>query len=352
MKQHQFRCNRVTQVARSAFHRLQPDCMAPMIIADDYKFHERDPADDTWTETAFLIFSVPECAISGNIYVLTRPNLGVCHSSIEIHQGMCMHPWQLHHNDSQMHMRCPADFSDFTLPNGLTFKAHSEREHEWRYQSRDGNCSLELDYSAICEPTDARDPNQVPQALDSKVDGYSGWNNGHLEGKGRVTGQLRLRDKTYTVDCVEGVNKSWGPRNDWGNKGASWIHVDLGADLTAFFVLMLDFDGRQVRYGPLKYGYVLINGERRPLLAAQMTATRTDMLVTSAKVSVTDDRGDVYHAYGKTIAAGPWYNFNPASAAYQCLLRWESGDRSGHSHIADFVGQYYLSLNMADELYD
>lgn len=323
-----------------------------MITADDYKFHERDPADDTWTETAFQIFSVPEFGISGNIYVLTRPNLGVCHSSIEIHQGLCMHPWQLHHNDSQMHMRCPEDFSDFTLANGLTFKAHSEREHEWHYNSRDGICSLDLTYSAICEPTDARDPAQVPQAAGSKVEGYGGWNNGHLEGMGRVRGTLRLRDRTFAVDCVEGVNKSWGPRNDWGNQGASWIHVHLGDHMRAFLVLGLSIEGRRVVYGPLKYGYVLVDAERRPLLSAEMTATRTDMLVTSAKVRFEDDRGDVYDAIGQTVAAGPWYNFNPSSAGYQCLMRWTSGDRVGHSHIADFVGQYYLSLNMADDLYD
>jgi len=324
----------------------------PMITAADYKFHERDSTDDTWTETVFQIFSVPELGISGNIYVLTRPNLGVCHCSIEIHQGLCMHPWQLHHNDSQMHMRCPEDFSDFTLPNGLTFKAHSEREQEWSYQSRDGLCSLELKSSAVCDPTDARDPNQVPQASNSEVKGYAGWNNGHLEGKSRVVGTLKLRGKSYTIDCVEGVNKSWGPRNDWGNKGASWIHVDLGEDLTAFLVLDLDIEGRQVRYGSLKYGYVLVGGERRPLLSGEMTATRSDMLVTSAKVRFEDDQGDVYEAVGQTIAAGPWYNFNPSSVGYQCLLRWTSGDRVGHSHIADFVGQYYLSLSMADDLYD
>jgi hypothetical protein len=323
-----------------------------MITAEDYKFHDRDLADDSWTETVFQIFNVPEYAISGNLYVVSRPNLGICHSSIEIHQGLCMHPWQVHHNDSQMHLRCPEDYSDFTLANGLSFKAHSEREHQWRYESRDGLCSLALDYSAICDPTDARDPAQVPQAGDSKVDGYSGWNNGHLEGKGRVTGQLRLKDKTFAVDCIEGVNKSWGPRNDWGNKGASWIHVHLGDDLTAFLVLDLGFEGRQVRYGALRYGYVLVNGERRPLMSGQMTAMRTDMLVTSAKVSFTDDRGEVYHAIGKTIAAGPWYNFNPSSSGYQCLMRWESGDRSGHSHIADFVGNYLLSLSMSDELFD
>lgn len=322
-----------------------------MITAEDYKFHDRDPADDTWTETIFQIFSVPEFGISGNLYCVARPNLGVCHSSIEIHQGMCFHPWQLHHNDAQMHLRCPEDYSDFTLANGLSFKAHSEREHDWRYESRDGICSLELHYSAICEPTDARDPAQVPQAAGSHVQGYSGWNNGHLEGKGRVTGTLRLRDKTYQVDCIEGVNKSWGPRNDWGNKGATWIHVDLGKDVRAFLILDIDFQGRDMVYGGLRYGYVLVNGERRPLMSAQMDAKRTDMLVTSANVRFVDDRGEEYFARGKSIAAGPWYNFNPSSCGYQVLLRWESGSRAGYGHIADFVGQYALSLNMADALY-
>lgn len=322
-----------------------------MITAEDYKFHDRDPADDTWTETIFQIFSVPEFGISGNLYCVARPNLGVCHSSIEIHQGMCFHPWQLHHNDAQMHLRCPEDYSDFTLANGLSFKAHSEREHDWRYESRDGICSLELHYSAICEPTDARDPAQVPQAAGSHVQGYSGWNNGHLEGKGRVTGTLRLRDKTYQVDCIEGVNKSWGPRNDWGNKGATWIHVDLGQDIRAFLILDIDFQGRDMIYGGLRYGYVLVNGERRPLMSAQMDAKRTDMLVTSANVRFVDDRGEEYFARGMSIAAGPWYNFNPSSCGYQVLLRWESGSRAGYGHIADFVGQYALSLNMADALY-
>lgn len=85
-------------------------------------------------------------------------------------------------------MRCPKDFSDFTLANGLSFKAHNKREHDWCYQSNDGACALELHYSAICEPTDARDLAQVSQAGGSKPEGYSGWDNGLLEGKGRVQG--------------------------------------------------------------------------------------------------------------------------------------------------------------------
>lgn len=323
-----------------------------MITAEDYRFHARDPEDDSWTETTFQIFSVPEYAISGNIYVLARPNLGICHASIEIHQGLCFHPWQLHHVDAQMHLRCPEDYADYTLDNGLTFKAHDEREHEWRYRSRDGVCELNLAYSAICRPTDAKDPAEVPQASETKFAGYSGWNNGHLEGKGRVRGTLRLRDQTYSVDCIDGVNKSWGPRNDWGNKGGTWTHVDLGAEVRAFMILDIDFVGRDMVYGAFRYGYVLVNGERRPLMAGEMTAKRTDMLATSAVVCFADDRGEIWSARGTTIAAGPWYSFNPSSCAYQVLMRWEDDSgRVGHGHIADFVGQYTLSKHGADELY-
>lgn len=322
-----------------------------MITAEDYRFHPCDPADESWTETTFQIFSVPEFAISGNIYVLARPNLGICHASIEIHQGLCLHPWQLHHNDAQMHLRAPADYSDYTLANGLTFKAHSEREHHWRYDALDGNCGLDLNYSAICEPTDARDPAQVPQAAGRKVAGYSGWDNGHLEGKGRVEGWLRLRDRIYDVDCVEGVNKSWGPRKDWGNKGGTWVHIDLGEGVRAFMILDIEFEGRDMVYGGFRYGYVLVNGERRPLMRGRMTAKRSYMLATSVEAWFEDDRGESWNVHGTTIAAGPWYNFNPSSCAYQVLIRWESEGRVGFGHIADFVGGGALSRHRADALY-
>ena len=212
------------------------------------------------------------------------------------------------------------------------------------------NCALDFTYSAICVPTDARDPAQVPQAAE-KFSGYSGWNNGHLEGKGRVHGSLRLRDRHYAVDCIDGVNKSWGPRNDWGNKGGTWVHVDLGEGLRAFLILDIAFEGRDMVYGAFRYGYVLVDGERRPLMAGAMTARRAYMLATSAEVWFEDDRGQRWEARGTTVAAGPWYNFNPSRCAYQVLMRWEADGREGYGHIADFVGQGAVSRQRAEALY-
>lgn len=322
-----------------------------MITADDFKFHPRDPADDSWTETVFVIFSVPDEGISGNLYVLARPNLGICHSSIEIHRGMCFHPWQIHHNDAQMHLRCPERFEEFTLSNGLSFKAHDARDSEFRYRSLDGACELDLAYRAVCDPFDPHDPAQVPSLGTGQVEGYDGWNNGHMESKGHSTGSLVLRGRRYAIDCVDGMDKSWGPRRDWGNKGASWVHVNLGGENGAFLVFTLSFDRKEVAYGPFKYGFLAMDGERRPIVSARMSAKRSDMLVTRADVEFEDDRGTVYVVRGTTVAAAPWYNFNPSSVAYQTLMRWESEQGVGHSHIADFAGHAFLSEGMADKLY-
>jgi hypothetical protein len=319
-----------------------------MIQHSDFCFHPSDPKEIAWTETLFMIFSVPEAGISGNLYTLARPNLGVCHSSIEIHRGFCLEPWKIHHNDSQMHLACPADFSDFTLANGLTFKAHDARRCQFSYRSLDGNCALEIGFEAVCDPYDPHDPADNPLVGGAKVAGYDGWNNGHMEGKGRMTGWLRLRGRDYQVDCIDGMDKSWGVRRDWGNKGATWVQVSLGDDLNAFMVFGLAFENKEVVYGPFNYGFVAVGGERRPLVKATMRADRSNMLVMRAVVTFEDDRGDTYEAVGTTIAAAPWYNFNPSSAAFQTLMRWESGSRVGHSHIADFAGLGYLSEGMAD----
>jgi hypothetical protein len=327
-----------------------------MITAEDFKLHPRDPKDRTWTETLFVIFSVPEAGISGSVYTLVRPNIGICHSSIEIHKGFCFHPWQIHHHDAQMHLACPENFDDYTLENGLSFKALDARDSLFKYQSRDGNCTFDLSYKSICDPFDPHDPKDNTllgrDTGSATVAGYDGWNHGHMEGMGRVTGELTLHEKKYQVDCVDGMDKSWGPRPDWGQKGAVWLHVSLGDDFGVFLVLGLEFEKKEVVYGPFKFGFISLNGKRRSIVSASMKAQRMDMLVTRAVIQFTDDQGESYEALGTTVAGAPWYTFNPASAAFQTLMRFECNGRVGYSHIADFAGSGFLAQGMADHFAD
>ncbi|MFW2829429.1 DUF7064 domain-containing protein [Sphingomonas sp. ID0503] len=323
-----------------------------MIQADVFSFHARDPADWTWTETVFLFFSVPEEGISCSIYVLARPNLGVCHSSIEIHKGFCHHPWEGGFTDAQLHLPCPADFSNFTLPNGLSFQSRNQpRDFAIQYLSKDGACRFDVDYVALSYPFDTHDPNDNPLVAHSKesanVPGYDGWHNGHMESIGRITGKVTLYGKTYEVDCIDGMDKSWGPRPDFGQQGSSWFHVATDDGFAAFLAMGLNFVDREVTYGPLRFGFVVVDGEKTGIVEASMSSQRSDMLVMRTVVDFKDAKGRTYHAVGTALAAAPWYTFNPACVSFQTLLRWECNGKTGASHFTDFMGLNFMTQGVA-----
>ena len=116
-----------------------------MIKPEDNDFHPRDPTDRTWTETTFLPFGVPEEGIFGNAYVLARPNLGVCISSIIVTRGFCRQPYEIDFCDPQMHLPCPPKFSSYALENGLTVTAtNGVRDYHLTYENALGACSFDL----------------------------------------------------------------------------------------------------------------------------------------------------------------------------------------------------------------
>ncbi|MGD9663112.1 MAG: hypothetical protein AB7U63_17790 [Porticoccaceae bacterium] len=325
-----------------------------MIEKNVFSFHESPKDDWTWTETTFLFFSVPEEGISGSIYVLARPNLGVCHSSIEIHKGFCLHPWQTAFMDAQMHLPCPENFSNFKLPNGLEFEVTNDpKDFRFAYKSKDGACAFDLDFKALSYPFDPHDPNDNPllktDVKAAKVPGYEGWHNGHMESNGRITGTLELNGKKYRVDCIDGMDKSWGPRPDFGQEGASWLHVSTGNDFSAFLAVALNFDQKEIVYGPLRFGFVSDNGETTGIVEAEMKSQRRDMHSLRTTIKFRDAKNRVFEAVGTPLAAAPWYTFNPSAVSYQTLMQWQCNGKTGASHLTDFVGINYLARGMADQ---
>ena len=268
-----------------------------------------------------------------------------------------MHPWEIDFSDVQIHLPCPEDFSSFSLPNGLNFEViNSPRDFRFSYKSPDEACAFDVNFSGISAPFDPHDPNDnpllTPENDSAKVPGYKGWDNGHMELVGRVTGELMLRGKKYQIDCIDGVDKSWGPRPAYGQQGASWLHVTTEDNFSAFLAMALNFDNRELVYGPLRFGYISDNGENIGIVEAEMTSQRRDMHSLRTKVKFKDTRGRVYEALGTPLAAGPWYTFNPSVVSYQTLMQWECNGKQGVSHLTDFLGLNYMSEGMADKYSD
>ena len=84
----------------------------------------RDPSILNWTETMFMIFSVPEAGILGNLYVLARPNLGVATSAVMVQQGFCRQPYEIDFSDPQVHLPCPQSFKQLRAPQRAQPRGH------------------------------------------------------------------------------------------------------------------------------------------------------------------------------------------------------------------------------------
>jgi hypothetical protein len=180
------------------------------------------------------------------------------------------------------------------------------------------------------------------------VPGYEGWHNGHMEVVGHITGVLELHGKEYRVDCIDGVDKSWGPRLDYGQQGASWFHVTAGEDFSAFLAMALNFDNREIHYGPLRFGYIAEKGRNIPIVEAEMKSQRRDMHSLRTYVKFKDVNGRVFEALGIPLAAAP-FHFNPSVVSYQTLMQWNCDGKTGVSHLTDFLGLNFMSQGMSDK---
>jgi len=325
-----------------------------MIKDSDLHFHNGNSPAFDHAETLFLIFSVPEARISGNAYVLCRPNAGICLSSVYIHQGMHANAWTVDYSDAPMHVKCPDTMADFSLSNGLSVRgSNGARDYRFRYEGRDGICRFDLDFRGLMDPFDPLDPAQNPMlevfAGDPEASTGAGdsWTKGHYDLVGRITGELELHGRKFAVSCVDGLDRSWGPRAEWNSAPVSWMHMCFGDDLAFHLVVTLEVvDGQQV-YTTFRFGYAVVDGECCAVVAAEVEAESIGMLGMHRIVRITDARGRQWEMVGGAIAAAPWHTAYTSFISFQSLYRWTMGTRTGFSNITDVIGVTTLSKRLS-----
>lgn len=324
-----------------------------MIKDSDLEYHHQTSDDPTFAETYFLIFSVPEESISGNAYVLVRPNVGVVLSSIYINKGICHNAYEAEFADAPMHLPAPAKLSDFTLDNGFSLKASDRgRNYQFKYQSRDELCQFDLNFTGIMEPFDALDPQHNPMLeafsdIEEATGAGDSWSQGHYDLMGRIQGELELYGKRYKVDCIDGLDRSWGPRLEWNAAPVSWMHMSLGEDLAFHLIMSLDVSSKTPTYTTFRFGYVVENGETIGIVAATVTGENSGMLGVFRHVKIRDQKGREWEIFGSAIAAAPWHSAYGSFISFQSLYRWSLGDKVGYSNVTDVVGLTTLGKTFA-----
>ena len=325
-----------------------------MITDADLHFHNADSPSFDHAETLFLIFSVPEARISGNAYVLCRPNAGVCLSSVYVHQGIHANAWTVDYSDAPMHLKCPDTMADFTLSNGLSVQgSNGARDYRLRYEGTGGLCRFDLDFKGLMEPFNPLDPVQNPMLdvfsgdLEASTGAGDSWTKGHYDLVGRITGTLELYGRRFDVSCVDGLDRSWGPRAEWNSAPVSWMHLTFGDDLAFHLVVTLDVVNSQQIYTTFRFGYALVDGESCAVISAEVKGESVGMLGMHRIVRITDAKGRQWEMVGAAIAAAPWHTAYTSFISFQSLYRWTMGSRTGFSNVTDVIGVTTLSNRLS-----
>ena len=317
-----------------------------MITAADSEFHPSDPSIANWAETIVLIFSVPEAGILGNAYVLARPNVGAAATALIVFQGFRTHPYEIDFLDSRMHEPCPKSFLDmqFESNNYVVQTLDAPRDFRFAYDDPHGACRFDLTFRSLHQPFDTHDPNENPLIVAGQTDmGYGdAWANGHLDCIGHTTGTLELRGREYEVNCYDGMDRSWGPREEWGGRAVTWVHVTFGDELGVHLAMTMDLVDGRIVFDQLRFGYVHDHGEVFGITDARMESERVSLIPVSNRIWCQDTRGKEYEFFGTAVAGCPWYQFIPAYVCNHTLMRYTDGKRVGHAEQGDIFGMDWL----------
>lgn len=317
-----------------------------MISANEAEFQFGPDAPYDWCETNFFPFAIPEACISGGFYLLSRPKLGVTMSDITVQDRIAPHWEDQLYVDNQQHLPCPSSLLDYSLPNGLSVKAVEPlKRYRIDYKGID-DTEIHLDFVSLMPPFDMNDPEMDPLAGPRIGKGWGGAAfSGHYEITGRITGEARLRGKNYKVDCVDTLDRSWGPRKERDNGNAIWLHGSFGEALTMHAFFGLD-PANTAEFGPLISGYVLEDGQVHGLVEGKGRAERIHNLPISNEVEVTDSRGKTFRFNAAAVNGANWAPF-PSMIYAQSLMRWHYGDKIGFGVQQDVISRAYLTRNRA-----
>ncbi|WP_067650443.1 DUF7064 domain-containing protein [Nocardia harenae] len=316
-----------------------------MIRPEDADLHPVDPALTTWTETIGFWFAIPEERIYGNVYVLARPNVGAAISSINVVQGMNRYPFTVDLTDPQMHCPCPDSMLDFQLQSGLRVEVPRPPNHyRFRYDNIAGSCSFDMTLDGAMPAWDVNDPAENPLlAADADHGLGDAWAGGHLDFLGRVRGELTLRGRSYRIDAMGGMDRSWGTRTELGRAAIAYIHIPFDEDLGIHLVTGVELVGGAAVYGPLRFGYVHEGDKVLGIVDATVTGSQQGLTPMHNEIAVTDTTGRTLTVRGTAIAAAPWYTFSPSYVTFQSLMHYELDGRHGYGLQADTYGIEFLA---------
>lgn len=200
-----------------------------------------------------------------------------------------------------------------------------------RWIARDGDCELDLRMSEytplihmqkVCGPV--KDELTRSEAAD------------HYDVAGQIAGNVRVGDRTYPIDCLGFVDRSWGVRT-WALSSHRWCSGTFGPDFTFAIVSAIGRSPHQIQAG-----YILKDGRADRVTGADITVFAAEDGVThrGGRVTFETERHAVFDFHVDTLdcallEADDWLAAEGLSSVSHdgrigvCDLEWSNNPRNG-----------------------
>ena len=316
-----------------------------MIKPEDFDFHYKSDSHWQWAETIAMPFHVPGANLNGIVYLVTRPMLGVTMCDVTLHDRISDLWEEQLYVDNQQHLPCPKSLMEFSLPNGLSFKAIEPlKRYRITYAGID-DTRFDLEFVALHEPYDINDPAMDPTAAKRQGPAWDSSWSGHYEATYRIRGELVVRGKRYEVDCVDTGDRSWGPRPERDNSSVIWWHASFGEDLTVHLFTGHDIARTNVMT-PHISGYVLENGKLYGLIDSHGTQEYRGFTPMGGELEVVDVREKKFRMTYSALTACNWAPY-PSNSYTQAYMRVNYNGRIGYGIQQLGLSRAYLTRNRA-----
>lgn len=306
-----------------------------MMKDSDVHYHTPANVPHDWAETSYFYFYVPEARVMAWVYLVARPGVGAIVSDIQVSGDLSMSPLGTWYSDIQQHIRLPERFENMKLSNGLEFQAKSIRNYRLDYVGVD-DTEIHVDVDGIMEPYDIHDPAMDPLAVveqhsRSENSGFGSAYSNHFDMSCRVRGALKVRGRSFDIDCIATMDHSWGPRAERGMSPMCWINAHFGEDYVLQAIWSYEPRAKPEAQFKFAHGYALVDGEVRGAKAGSLVVHRLDRFGLGFEMSLTDVQGREYEAYGSPLSMNLWM---PYSCTYvpNVFIRWQSGERVGYGN--------------------
>lgn len=264
---------------------------APISAHDELTHHWGD--DPHWQESVCAWFWDPSAAVGGWFRWGWHPNAG--HGRVQLF-AFDADGTRYRHVDQRAPID-PAPGGDLELAGCRASVDDGSPTFRWERPE----CAADLRFEGFHDPQ-GWGTSEGAAAIDAAL------NSGHLECSGQVRGNLRLGDRTVTVDALAHRDRSWGPRRLDAVVSHQMVSGTCGPELSFATTVVFLANGERVAAG-----FVARDGDISPVRDVEVLATwlADGVSLHHAETTVTLESGEVLEVDATPVSGQltPWDHY-------------------------------------------